>query len=92
MKKKDYMILGAYQNIYMTGSMFPHIDPLKEVAAERLKLGDSAANIPLTTVQRSTEVLNTGDSNSNIEQYSQELDKVKKLDIIPVIQPFVAPK
>ena len=92
MKQKDYMILGAFQNIYMTGSMFPHIDPLKEVAAERLKLGDSAANIPLTTVQRSTEVLNTGDSNSNIEQYSQELDKVKKLDIIPEVQPFVAPK
>jgi len=92
MQKKDVMILGAYRTIYMTGSMFPHIDPLKEVAAERLKLGTSAENIPLTTVQRATEVLNSGDSNSNIEQYAKELEKVKGLDIIPEILPTVVQK
>lgn len=80
-QSKDTMVLDAYRNTRWVGASVPHIDPEKEVKAERLKLGDSAASIPLTTVEASTERLSGGDSSSNMEQYSVELKKSKDLDI-----------
>lgn len=77
----DYMVLSAYRTCRWTGAPVPHIDPMKEVQAERLKLGVTGAAIPLTTVERSTEILNGGDSDHNAEQYSQELERSKKLGI-----------
>jgi capsid protein len=77
--KNNYSILEAYQNVRYTGPMFPHIDPLKEAKAEREKLGSQFRNTPLTTLERSTEVLNGGDSISNIEQASQELKTAEGL-------------
>lgn len=70
---KDFITLEAFRNARFTGAQFPHIDPLKEVQAERLKLGDSAKSIPLTTVEMATEALNGGDSFANIEQFADEL-------------------
>jgi len=70
---KNYMVLEAYRNARFTGAMFPHIDPVKEVTAERLKLGELGANIPLTTVERATEVLNGGDSSANLSQFADEV-------------------
>ncbi len=77
----DRMVLEAYRNARFVGSPVPHIDPVKEVEAERLKLGVAGAAIPLTTVEQATENLSGGDSDSNIEQYSQELKKTKSLGI-----------
>lgn len=76
----DLMTLEAYRTARFTGPMFPHIDPLKEVNAERAKLGPLAANIPLTTVERATEVLNGGDSDANMSQFADELSRFKAED------------
>ncbi len=76
-KEDNDLILSAYRNCRFTGPMFPHIDPLKEVNAERKKLGPLAENIPLTTVEKSTEVLYGGDSRSNMEQFGKELEEAK---------------
>lgn len=70
---KDYITLEAFRNARFTGAQFPHIDPLKEVQAERLKLGDSGKGLPLTTVEMATEALNGGDSSANMEQFADEL-------------------
>jgi len=80
----NWMAVEAYRNARFTGPMFPHIDPLKEVNAERAKLGELAVNIPLTTVESATEALNSGDSNSNMDQFAEEYKKSKILDIQPV--------
>ena len=63
----------AYQSCRFTGPGVPHIDPLKEVQAERLKLGDKFANVPLTNVEQAVEQLNSGDSDSNMRQAAEEL-------------------
>jgi hypothetical protein len=59
----------------------PHIDPLKEVMAERAKLGTAADAIPLTTVEDATRNLNGGDSDSNMTQFADEYQTAKKLKI-----------
>jgi len=81
-QENDIMVLDAYRNARFVGPPVPHIDPVKEVAAERLKLGDTAASIPLTTIEAATERLNGGEAASNMEQYSTELQKSKDLDIV----------
>lgn len=75
------MVKESYQTARFTGATIPHIDPLKEVDAVRKKLGDLGKNIPLTTIEKATEELNGGDSNSNMEQYAKELEKSKSLGI-----------
>lgn len=82
----NWMITESYLNARFTGPMFPHIDPLKEVKAERAKLGSKSNDIPLTTIEMATESLMGGDSYSNMEQYSKELEKAKKLNIIEPIE------
>jgi len=73
--------MNAFTQSRFVGANVPHIDPLKEVKAEREKLGSSGKHIPLTTVEQATETLNGGDSVSNIEQYSDELRMTNELDI-----------
>lgn len=75
-------VIEAYRNARWPGSNVPHIDPLKEVNAERAKLGKSAESIPLTTVEAATEALNGGESDANIEQFASELKYVQELGII----------
>lgn len=88
--KGDDFILGAYRNARFVGAPVPHIDPLKEVNAERAKLGMTAEAIPLTTVEAATEALNGGESDSNMEQYAKELLRSKELKIeAPVKLPTV---
>lgn len=74
----NWMVTEAYLNSRFTGSMFPHIDPVKEVTAERLKLGNLAGHMPLTTVEAATDKLMGGDSTSNMEQFVEELDAAKE--------------
>lgn len=79
--KNDRLLLEAFRVARFVGPTVPHIDPLKEVQAERAKLGVAGAAIPLTTVEQATEVLNGGDSVANIEQFAEELEKSKSLGI-----------
>jgi capsid protein len=74
-KNDNYLVLEAYRNSRFTGPMFPHIDPLKEVKAERAKLGKLAVNMPLTTLEKSTETLYGGDSRANMEQFGREMQE-----------------
>lgn len=79
---KNYMVTEGYYTSRFTGSHFPHVDPIKEVEAERLKLGGLGGSIPLTTVEQSCEALGTGDSDSNMEQFADELENSKTLNLI----------
>lgn len=83
-------VLDAYRNARFAGANVPHIDPLKEVNAERAKLGKAAENIPLATVESATEALNEGDSDSNMRQFAKEYEYAKELNI-PVITPVATP-
>jgi len=80
-KEENWFSLEAYSNARFTGPLFPHIDPLKEVKAEREKLGTLAAHIPLTTVEAATEFLMSGDSDSNAYQFAEELKQAKELGL-----------
>lgn len=79
----NYIVIEAYCAARWSGTSVPHIDPLKEVQAERLKLGGTGANIPLTTVEQAVENLNSGDSDANMTQYAEELALNKTLKIEP---------
>lgn len=72
-------IVESYQMARFVGANVPHIDPLKEVAAERLKLGDAGAHIPLTTGESATENVNGGDFDSNLEQFKNEISNSEEL-------------
>lgn len=93
----DVMVTDAYASARFTGPMFPHIDPLKEVKAEREKLGPLGANIPLTTVEKAIENLNDGlESDSIVEQFTEERNQASELGLnmepIPTNAPATAPK
>jgi len=79
--QSNFYVTESYLNARFTGPMFPHIDPLKEVKAEREKLGESGKHIPLTTAEMATEALMSGDYDSNVEQFSKEIKKAESLDI-----------
>jgi capsid protein len=81
------MVTEAYTRSRWVGANVPHIDPLKEVNAERAKLGDTGASIPLTTVEAATEALNGGDSKANLNQYSKELKTSKDLGVTGPVNP-----
>lgn len=83
-KNNDSMITEAYLNNRFTGPLFPHIDPLKEVKAEREKLGSQGKHLPLTTLEQSTENLFSGDASSNIEQFAKELQLSEDVGIISI--------
>lgn len=82
----NYMVLAAYRKAKWMGDNVPHIDPKKEAETERIKLGPLGANIPLTTVEQATENLNGGESQSNLEQFANELEEAKELglDLVPI--------
>jgi capsid protein len=91
----NYMVLEAYRSARFVGAPVPHIDPLKEVMAERAKLGDAGASLPMTTLEAATENLNGGESSANVQQFAAELENAKKLKIVVPEQtkiPFKEPK
>lgn len=77
----NWMGIEAYIKARFAGPNVPHIDPLKEVQAVRLKLGTTGAALPLTTLEHATRELNGGGSDENMEQYSTELAESKVLKI-----------
>lgn len=68
----------AIKNSRWIGQNVPHIDPVKEVQAERLKLGPLGANIPLSTPSQSTEFLGTGEYNENATRFNEEIELIEK--------------
>lgn len=87
--KGNEMVLAAYRNAVWTGANVPHIDPVKEVNAERLKLGPAFDNQPLTTLEAATMAVNGGDAQANVEQARKELARGK--DIKPEVEPPALP-
>ncbi len=88
----NYMVIQSYRCARFVGPAVPHIDPLKEVMAEREKLGLTGVSIPFTTAEAATERLNEGEYDSNLIQYAKELEQSKKLKVaieepVPVIPP-----
>ncbi len=77
--EKNDDVVNAYLNSRFIGASVPHIDPEKEARAERVKLGSLFENYPLTTVEKSTESLNGGDSSQNIKQAEKDLEELDKL-------------
>lgn len=82
-KEGNIMLLESYRNIRLVGSNVPHIDPMKEANAVRVKMGEGADHLPIGNMERVTEDLDMGDFNENIERFSQELQKADKLGIKP---------
>lgn len=89
--KSNTMILDSYRMARFVGAPVPHIDPLKEVKAEREKLGLAGYSVPLTTLEAATEALGGGDSQHNMEQFSNELAKSIKLKLIEPSAPVIPP-
>lgn len=79
----DRLVLEAFRNSRFVGPAVPHIDPEKEVKAERLRLGSAAEALPLTTLEDATEAVGRGDADSNVEQFAEEKDKAEGLGIKP---------
>ena len=75
--KRNRMALAAFSESRWLGAQVPHIDPLKEVKAEREKLGPLGKDVPLSTVEQATEVLGTGDAEDNANQFLQEVKRFK---------------
>lgn len=73
-------LIKAYENVEFVGETFPHIDPVKEVRAERAKLGPRYRNVPLTTHERATRALGNSDSGDVIQQTTDEIERFKMYD------------
>jgi hypothetical protein len=77
----NIMAIEAYRNARWLGVNVPNIDPVKEVMAERLKLGDDTT--PLTDYDQATESLGTGDFSQNMERIKKQKLLVPKQEIQP---------
>lgn len=74
-----------YRNCRFIGATVPHIDPVKEVTAERQKLGKSLENVPISTIEQSCELLNTGDFDQVIKKVNDEKELSKDfINSVPV--------
>lgn len=73
MVQKDEDMLQAFRACDFIGANMPHVDPVKEVKAERMKIGDDVT--PLTTMEKATRNLGEGDWWQNIENAKQESER-----------------
>ena len=71
MVDNNYMALESYKNCTFIGASIPHVDPVKEVVAQRLLLADQTT--PLTTHNKACESLNTGDFEENATRNIAEI-------------------
>jgi capsid protein len=72
----DWMVANAYTSCRFIGVNVPHIDPVKEVDAERRKLGTQYDTIPLTTGESAVENLGMGDFTEITKNSEKELSQV----------------
>ena len=82
MNKGNYMLIDAYRKCRFIGVGVPHIDPVKEVDAERKKLGKTFDNAPLTTMEQAIETLNSGDFSQVIKKATNEKELSKDFNVI----------
>ena len=75
----NYMVLEAYRSCRFIGAGVPHIDPLKEVNAERAKLGKQFDNYPLTDFDSAMENLNTGEFKNVVKKIKDAKDEMQKI-------------
>lgn len=75
--ENDHMVLEAYRNSRFIGATVPHIDPEKEAKAMRVKLGKGFENVPLDTISKVMEELNSGDMNAIIKKLQNEKELFK---------------
>ena len=73
LENDNFDLLDSYKHARFIGANVPHIDPLKEVKAERAKLGNLSPNVPLTTVEAAIERLDGGDFENISEQFQDEI-------------------
>jgi len=86
------MSVAAFNLSRWIGAPVPHIDPLKEAKAEREKLGSLGKDVPLTTVEKATESLGTGEADENFLRFAEELAQADELGLTtPEPLPPVAP-
>jgi capsid protein len=69
---ENHITLEAYRNCRFIGALVPHIDPLKEVMAQRKKLGSSFDTVPLDSVEKVMEELNSGDLETTFNKIENE--------------------
>lgn len=77
MLEKDYIQLEAYRAARFVGTGVPQADPSKEVKASVLKIQNY-----LSSIEKETEYLGSGDAKSNIEQLGKEFKKI--MEVIPI--------
>lgn len=74
-----WVAIEAFEFSRFRGIPVPHVDPVKEVTAERLKLGKEYDGKPLTSPEDSAERLNLGDLSQNIEEYKRNYAQVNSI-------------
>lgn len=81
---KDHMLFEAYTKIKFNGPTVPHVDPMKEVKAERDKLGPKGANIPLTSPEEAAMNLGGGDIDIVKEAFEKQIEGFEATE--PVVE------
>lgn len=79
--EKDFMTLAEWRKSRFIGVTVPHIDPVKEVKAERMKLGEQFDSIPLSTAEQSCEALNSGDYDTVQTVTTKELKNGNRAEV-----------
>jgi len=87
----DFMVIESYASCRFIGKKMPHIDPLKEVKAARLMLGDD--NTPLASREQVAEYLNLGDWFENFKKYLEEGKSIPEppMEQPPITEPITEP-
>jgi capsid protein len=78
---QNQMAVAAYRCARWAGDAVPHIDPFKEVKAIREMLPENSKNMPLITLEQAVEILDNGDFNDVLEQYTKERNNGDALGI-----------
>jgi len=81
-QNKNEDVLEAYRSFRVEGESVPHIDPVKEVNAERAKLGEQFKGVPLTDLDKATESVNAGEADANIQKAAEQLRQARDLGFV----------
>lgn len=86
--EKNIMAIEAYCSARFIGANVPHIDPVKEVLAERLKLGDDTT--PLTDYDQASERLGSGGFSQIMEKTKEQKKLIPKIEVQKEVKPSKA--
>lgn len=78
MTSDNVEVLEAYRTAKFDGPSVPHIDPLKEVKAEREKLGAQGKNLPLTSYWKAVESLNEGENSNTLKEFGETISEAEE--------------